>query len=178
MGFSFSLKPDEALEKFAAPLWIAFFTVAAIVQPAPWHIPCWLIATFERIIRLVPSPIDRSSPSPVLTVLITAALTGVFCATYGWLLFYVVLMLRTSFMNASASWINWLGTALLLSFGIGFISMGSLALCKIPLLHSMAIQDPLPSLNLLWEIGLFIYGVWWLQLYEVVEQKEMMLHKE
>jgi hypothetical protein len=168
-GFSLSLKLDEALEKFATPLWIAFFTVAAVVQPPSDHIPDWLIATVAWIVRhVLPLPLDPSSASPVLTVLITAGITGVFAAAYGIFLFFFVLMLRALMTHA---WINWLGTVLLLSIGIGFISMGALALCKVPLLHTMAIQDPLPSLNLFWEIGFFLYGVWWLQLYEVVENR-------
>ena len=168
-GVSLSLKLDEALEKFATPLWIAFFTVAAVVQPTSDRVPDWLITTVAWIVRhMLPLPIDRSSTSPVLTVLITAAITGVFSAAYGISLFFLVLMLRGLM---TASWINWFGTLLLLSIGIAFISMGALALCKVPLLHSMAIQDPLPSLNVFWEIGFFLYGLWWLQLYKVLERK-------
>ncbi len=168
-GVSLSLKLDEALEKFATPLWIAFFTVAAVVQPPSDQIPHWLISTVVWIVRhLLPLPLDRSSTSPVLPVLITAGITGIFSAAYGIALFFFALILRA---YMTPPWISWLGTVLLLSIGIGFVSMGALGLCKIPLLHTMAIQDPLPSLNLFWEIGFFLYGLWWLQLYEVVEKR-------
>jgi hypothetical protein len=80
-GVSLSLKLDEALEKFATPLWIAFFTVASVVQPPSNHVPDWIIATVAWIVRhVLPLPLDASSTSPVLTVLITAGITGVFCA--------------------------------------------------------------------------------------------------
>jgi hypothetical protein len=167
-GISLSLKVDEALEKLAAPLWIAFFAVAAVVQPPSYHIPDWLIATVAWIVRRLPLPIDRSSTSPVLTVLITAGITGVFCAAYGLFLFFLIMILRLYMTHPR---IHWLGSILQLSIGIGFISMGALALCKIPLLHSMAVQDPLPSLTLFWEIGVLLYGIWWLQLYELVEKR-------
>jgi hypothetical protein len=42
--------------------------------------------------------------------------------------------------------------------------MGGLALCKIPALQNFAVHDPLPSLNVFWEIGFFTFGLTWLQM--------------
>jgi hypothetical protein len=43
---------------------------------------------------------------------------------------------------------------------LAFISMGTLALCKSSALQSAVLYDPVPSLNLFWELGFVTYGLW------------------
>lgn len=50
-----------------------------------------------------------------------------------------------------------------LFLAVSLISIGALALCKLP---EIGVRDPLPSVNLFWELGCFAYGLWWLEIHE------------
>jgi hypothetical protein len=63
--------------------------------------------------------------------------------------------IEESGFNGSVSWGN-----LIPLTACAFIAMGALALCKIPALQSAVLYDPVPSLNLSWELGFFTYGLW------------------
>jgi hypothetical protein len=68
------------------------------------------------------------------------------------------------FLSAFAkSLIEFVANILLLALGFSFLSIGALALLKI---HGLGIRDPVPSLNLFWELAFFAYGIWWMQTHE------------
>ena len=155
-----SLRDFETLEKFAAKLCVPLFAAASVLQPPLEHgLPDWLtsavVLVFKWLFRV-------NGDVPPLSILIGAGLWGLIwagiCSAFLWFLWAAGLLV------IGHTWAEWLRPVLLPTTGLFFMSMGTLAICKIPALHVLAVNDPVPSLNLLWELGLFTFGLWCMQL--------------
>lgn len=151
-----SLKDLEVLEKFATKLCVPLFAVASVLQPPEAGLmPRWTVASLSW---LVTSVFPSHAGSLAIAVLATAALWGLFWAGCCILLLWVLLWIGLFLIDYS--WLDWLRPLLLPGASIAFISMGTLALCKIPALQGFGIRDPVPQLQLFWELGFFTYGLW------------------
>ncbi len=153
---SFSLKDLETLEKFATKLCIPLLAVASVLQPPGEHrLPLWLISTGEWIVL-------RGDHSLTISTLVMAVLWTAVWAAVCTFFFFLIWLARLA-VNGH-SWAEWLEPILLPFVGSAFLTMGALGLCKIPALHAFGVQDPLPSLNIFWEVGSLTSGLWCMQI--------------
>ena len=151
-----SFKDVEVLEKFATKLCVPFFAVASVLQPPDGAtIPHWLVAIMATIVK---APRDSPTAAVLIATAIWSLIWAVCCTLFLWFMWGIRILV------IGYSWVEWLGPVLLPASGLIFISMGALALCKIPTLQTFAVHDPLPSLNVFWEVGLFTFGLWCIQL--------------
>lgn len=157
---AFSVKDLEIVEKYATKLCVAFFALASVLQPPNRNtFPHWLIATLVRLAEILfPSQDSSQTLWVLITVALWSLLWALVCSAFLWILWGI----RIAVIGYPL--VEWLRPVLLPFVGLAFISMGALALCKIPTVQAFAIHDPLPSLNIFWEAGLFTYGLWCLQL--------------
>src|SRR4029077_6195080 len=137
------LKDLEILERFAARLCVAFFSVASVLQcpfacsilpESVWgRAACW--GVIWGAFCFLSIEVGRESPSKLFLFEVGEFKVGKALAD---------LLVRVLFP----------------AFAFACFSIGALALCKIPSLQTV---DPLPSLNLFWELGFFMYGLWCFQ---------------
>jgi hypothetical protein len=146
-----SLKDIAEIEKLSGTLCAPLFAVACLVQPPLGivaKVPPALISAVSWILH------PGSSFRVLISLSILTLLFGVLCFAFIWCMLFVLALMPLR--------LGWWKTLLLLWVGLSFLSFGALALFKIDG------YDPVPSLNVFWELGCASYGFTILRFFDAI----------
>jgi hypothetical protein len=155
-----SLKDFESLDKLSLRLMLPFFAVACLIQPPRhlWRLDVWPFTPLIPYLYLQ-RPLFWHLASMLLLLFIYGLLSAL-------TVIFVTIIIHTlgECLEMFFRFPKYLVMAYYVMVATPFLSFGLLALAKLT-----GHDDPVPALNLFWELAFFSYGVFLMQWTTVIE---------